>query len=184
VWYPVRPFSLRDARAFLRKDFSRVLRRTRYLYVLRRPTKQYGQGFFEPILLCMCWCDFLGALYCGDGKSTWAGGIGNSKRIRTFLSELMATVNPAYKTASRPLLSVYRNGTVHAFAPAGPFEIHDSEPARHLTKNGKRLVISIDDLIKDLLEATRRLAIGLQKPGPTSTHGSLAAFNKGRQELG
>lgn len=51
MWYPTGDFTLRQAKDFLRKDFLKVVRRTKYLYVEKKPTKKYGAGFFEPILL-------------------------------------------------------------------------------------------------------------------------------------
>ena len=88
MWYPLKPFTLKEAKGFLRSDFARVVKRTKYLYVERKPKKRIGYGFFEPVLLCLCWCDLLGALYCGDGKSIPAGGIGNTKRSKKFIFAL------------------------------------------------------------------------------------------------
>src|SRR5437016_5381220 len=144
MWYPLKTFTLKEAKGFLRSDFARVVKRTKYLYVERKPKKRIGYGFFEPVLLCLCWCDFLGALYCGDGKSIPAGGIGNTKRSKKFIDDILGSVNPNYKKASSDLIKIYRHGTVHAFAPAGTFDIRLSDKTNHLRKETGGVILSVE----------------------------------------
>jgi hypothetical protein len=79
-----------------------------------------------------CWCDFLGALYVGNGKSIGEGGIGNTKGSKIFINDVLGTVNPAYKAVSKDLIKVYRHGTVHQYAPSGPFDIRHPSDRAHL----------------------------------------------------
>jgi hypothetical protein len=184
MWYPLKDFTVQEARRFLRGDFVRVVKRTKYLYIERKPKKSIGYGFFEPILLCLCWCDFLGALYCGDGKSISAGGIGNTKRSKKFIDEVLGALNPGYKKVSRDLIMVYRHGTVHAFAPAGTFNIRLSDKAQHLRKERARVIVSVEHLLDDLLGGTKYFAKNLRHVSTSLVPGTLGAFNKGRKELG
>jgi hypothetical protein len=184
MWYPLKDFTVQEAKGFLRSDFARVVKRTKYLYVERKPKKSIGYGFFEPILLCLCWCDFLGALYCGDGKGISGGGIGNTKRSKKFIDEILGAVNPEYKNVSRDLIRVYRHGTVHAFAPAGTFEIRLSDKAHHLRIEKDRVVVSVEQLLDDLLVGTKYFAKRLRHVSTVLVPGTLGAFNKGRKELG
>lgn len=184
MWYPIKDFTLEEARRFLREDFAKVVKRTKYLYVERKPKKSIGYGFFEPILLCLCWCDFLGALYCGDGKSISTGGIGNTKRSKKFISEVLGALDPSYKKVSHDLIKVYRHGTVHAFAPAGKFDITLSDKDQHLRKEKGRVTMSVEGLLDDLLEGTKHFAKILHDGSTSLLPGTLRAFNKARKELG
>ena len=183
MWYPAGDFTLRQAKDFLRKDFLKVVRRTKYLYVDRKPTKRFGAGFFEPILLCLSWWDFLGALYCGDGRPGYAGGLSNEKRMTTFIADILGFVNPRYKGVSRDLVRVYRHGTVHAYAPAGAFFIAICDPKNHLRKRKNQLRASVDDLLSDTIAATRHFASVLKTNPKSFKMGTLVAFNKARSEL-
>jgi len=183
MWYPLKDFTVQEAKGFLRSDFARVVKRTKYLYVERKPKKSIGYGFFEPILLCLCWCDFLGALYCGDGKSISAGGIGNTKRSKKFIDEILGAVNSEYKNVSHDLIRVYRHGTVHAFAPTRTFEIRLSDKAHHLRIENDRVVVSVEQLLDDLLGGTKYFAKRLRHVSTSLMPGTLGAFNKGRREL-
>ena len=98
MWYPIKDYSLSEAKKFLDKDFLKAIKRTKYLYVERKPKKSIGYGFFEPILLCLSWCDFLGALYCGSGKEIRQGGLGSTKRSNIFITDVLGKINPKYKT--------------------------------------------------------------------------------------
>lgn len=178
MWYPIQDYSLAEARKFLLEDFSKVLRRTRYLYVDTTPPEDIGYGFFEPIALCLGWCDFLGALYAGSAE------IGNTRRIKAFADNLLGEVNPTYRKVSDHLVRIYRHGTVHAYAPAGPFAVLVSDASRHLSEQGDQVVISIAHLIEDMLKATELFASTLKdEPGSTAP-GTLSAFNTARSQLG
>jgi len=184
VWYPIKDYTLGEAKSFLRSDFAKVLKRTKYLYVERKPKKSVGYGFFEPILLCLCWCDFLGALYCGDGKRVREGGIGNTKRSKIFIDEVLGAVNARYREVSDELIRVYRHGTVHAYAPARDFKIKLSDKAEHLKKEGAKVIISLEHFLIDMLEGTKQFARILHLDSQSLSRGSLVAFNKARRELG
>ena len=183
MWYPAGDFTLRQAKDFLRKDFLKVVRRTKYFYVDRKPTKQYGAGFFEPILLCLCWCDFLGALYSGYGRPHNEGGLSNEGRMTAFIVDILGHVNPRYKGVSRDLVRVYRHGTIHAYAPAGRFHIVTRDQKKHLQKRGNLLTISLDDLLREMIAATKHFATVLKAESKSFKSGTLVAFNKARSEL-
>lgn len=184
MWYPIRDFTLSEARRFLRSDFSKVIKRTKYLYVTRKLRKSIGPGFFEPVLLRFCWCDFLGALYAGDGKSVRDGGMGNTKRSKLFIDDILGSINPAYKKLSNDLIKVYRHGPVHAYAPAGSFDIRLSDRTEHLKKPGSRVIISLEHLLDDLLASVMHFARTLHRDSTSLRKGTLVAFNKARRELG
>jgi hypothetical protein len=178
MWRSNVPFSLDKARDFLRQDFLKALVRTRYLYV-EAPPPIYGPGFFEPVVLCFCWIDFLGALYLGTGTSQ------KNERGVAFLDCVVAKINPAYAAVSAELLAVYRNGMVHAYAPAGQFDLRTADRVAHLSRTADhQIVISIEDLVEDLIESTCRYADELSDNDPLEKPGNLAAFNKAHKELG
>ncbi len=183
MWYPARDFTLREAKDFLRKDFLKVVRRTKYFYVTKKPTKKYGAGFFEPILLSLCWWDFLGALYCGDGRPRHEGGLSNEERMTAFIVDVLGCVNSRYKGVSRDLVRVYRHGTVHAYAPAGAFSIATRDPKNHLRKRKNQLTVSVEDLLADTIKATLHFATVLKAEPKSFRKGTLIAFNKARAEL-
>ncbi|OFZ67735.1 MAG: hypothetical protein A2V79_02635 [Betaproteobacteria bacterium RBG_16_56_24] len=118
MWNLKIDYTAESARQFLLDDFLKVIRRARFLYVETSPPDNIGHGFFEPITLSLCWCDFLGALYSGDGT------MGNTERIKTYITEVLGKSSPRYKSAAKHLVSIYRNGSVHAYAPDGNFDIH------------------------------------------------------------
>ncbi len=185
MWYPIKDYSLKEAKEFLRKDFIKVVKRTKYLYVDRKPRQNIGYGFFEPVILCLSWCDFLGALYCGSGKQQSKGGVGNTERSKIFINEILGNIDPKYKEASLELVKMYRNGTVHAYAPAVGFDIRINDTEEHLRKNNsKTLIISIEQLANDMISGTNHFAKLLHLNSKTNSYGSLVAFNKGRSELG
>lgn len=183
MWYPIKDYTLTEARRFLRGDFSKVIKRTKYLYVSRKSSKRIGPGFFEPVLLCFCWCDFLGALYAGDGKSVREGGIGNTKRSKVFIDNVLGAINPAYMKTSDDLIKVYRHGLVHAYAPSGSFDIRLSDKAQHLTKSGDKVVISLEHLLDEFLAGVTHFAKTLHQHSTSLEKGTLVAFNKARKEL-
>lgn len=183
MWYPIKDYTLSEARRFLRSDFSKVIKRTKYLYITRKPRKSIGPGFFEPVLLSLCWCDFLGALYAGDGKSFRDGGMGNTKRSKAFIDCILGSINPAYKKVSDDLIKVYRHGPVHAYAPAGSFDIRLSDKTHHLKKSRLRVIISLEHLLDDLLAGVTYFAKTLHRDSISLRKGTLGAFNKARREL-
>jgi hypothetical protein len=176
MWYPMGNYTLAQARAFLRDDYSKVVRRTRYLYVDAPQDPQLGYGFFEPVQLALCWCDFLGALYNG----TTAGG--NGARIRGFINGVLGEINPAYRSVAGDLMTVYRHGTVHAYAPDGLFHIEVMRHPEHLQRHGGAIVVSVACLLDDMLQAVHRFADGLTEGN--SGLGTLDALNTGRAMLG
>jgi hypothetical protein len=178
MWYPIRDYTLAEARTFLRDDFSKVIRRTRYLYVDAPQRADLGHGFFEPVQLALCWCDFLGALYAG----TTAGG--NQRRIEAFLDHVLGGVNSDYRAAMQGLVQCYRHGTVHAYAPAGSFLISVPDVPQHLHRQGDLIVLSVARLLDDMLRGVERFAAGLTDASGATGPGTLAAFNAGRSELG
>jgi hypothetical protein len=180
MWYPAGNFTLRQAKDFLRKDFLKVVRRTKYLYVDKRPTKKYGASFFEPILLCLSWCDFLGALYSGSGLPRNKGGLSDEKRMTAFIVDILGEVNTRYKGVSRDLVRVYRHGPAHAYAPAGNFHIAIRDPIQHLQKRDNRLIISLDDLLREMIAATKYFAIALKADSKSLKRGTLG---KPRQNI-
>jgi hypothetical protein len=184
MWYPIRDYTLADAKQFLLDDFIKVLKRTKYHYVERKPRKSIGYGFFEPILLCLCWCDFLGALYCGDGKSIREGGLGNTKRSEIFINDVLGAINPDYRQVSADLIKIYRHGTVHAYAPAGNFDIRVSDKVNHLKLQRGRVILSLEDLLTDMIKGVKLFAQTLHLDSQSLSRGSLVAFNKARTELG
>lgn len=182
MWYPRGNYTLAKAKEFLTKDFIKVLKRTYHFYVKRTPPKKIGYGFFEPVLLCMCWCDFLGALYCGDGKSIREGGIGNTKRSKLYIKDILGQINKDYKNVAVYLVKVYRHGTVHAFAPDGNFHIL-MYSRKHLERESDgRVRISLKHFLKDMIDGVKLFSRELGKN--TAGYGSLNAFNKGRREIG
>jgi len=184
MWYPIKDYSLKEAKNFLKKDFIKVVKRTKYLYVEKKPRKTIGYGFFEPIILCLSWCDFLGALYCGSGKQQNKGGLGNSERSKIFINEILGNINPKYKNASTELVKLYRNGLVHAFAPSGGFDIRIYDSSEHLNRNSNnKLIISIEQLVNDMIDSTNYFEKLLHLDSKTMSRGSLVAFNIGRSEL-
>ena len=183
MWYPKKDFTLSEAKTFLEKDFLKVIKRTKYLYVERKPKKSIGYGFFEPIMLCMSWCDFLGALYCGSGKEIIKGGIGSTKRSKVFIEEILGQINPKYKTRATELIKTYRHGTVHAYAPLKSFHIEIFAPEKHLEKSNNKLTVSIEAFLSDLITGTKKFKKSLHLNSKTFERGSLVAFNKGRSEL-
>ena len=183
MWYPKRDYSLTEAKDFLEKDFLKVIKRTKYLYVEKKPRKNIGYGFFEPILLCMSWCDFLGALYCGSGKDVRQGGLGSTKRSKTFIKDVLGKINVKYETYAEELIKIYRHGTVHAYAPFKCFHIEVFSPEKHLEKPDEKLIVSIEAFLTDLIVGTKKFKKSLHLNSTTLTNGSLVAFNKGRMEL-
>jgi hypothetical protein len=97
---PSGEYTLAQARSFLREDFLKVAQRTRFLYVQAPQHADLGFGFFEPVLLALCWCDFLGALYTGKGT------IGTStERSRRFIAEVLGGGNPKFRIrCTKPVL--------------------------------------------------------------------------------
>lgn len=184
MWYPKKDFSLSEAKSFLEKDFLKALKRTKYLYVERKPKQSIGYGFFEPVLLCMSWCDFLGALYCGSGKEIRRGGLGSTKRSEIFIEDILGEINAKYKIHAKELIKTYRHGTIHAYAPFNHFHINVFDSEKHLEKSNNKLFVSIEAFLSDLITGTINYKKSLHLNSTTLAKGSLVAFNKGRAELG
>lgn len=171
-----RPFTVNSAQGFLTKNLLWALKRTRRLYVELSPhdpglPTDRRIGFFEPVLLCLCWCDFLGALYLGEGFSN------NERRIVQWFRGPMQKQNRLYRTQAGKIYRAYRNGLVHGFAPTW-FYVSFDEPALHLAdfkKNGVR--IDFPTLLDDLVWAVRSYAAHLKSR--LRRHGNVAAFNRG-----
>src|SRR3989442_8527465 len=123
--------NLNEAKGFLTDNFLCVLRRTRSIYVeLARQDellKSEGRahGYFEPVLLCICWCDFLGALYLGEGKAD------DKRRIVQWLKGPMDSQNALYRKHASKIHQAYRNGLAHGFQPNW-FNISYDERDHHL----------------------------------------------------
>ena len=180
MWDKEGDWTLDTARNFLRCDFVKIIRRTKYLYVEHEPSDHIGRGYFEPVLLCFCWCDFLGALYCGDGR--FKSGIGSTCRSKRFIINVLGAINPKYKAIANDLVEIYRHGTVHAYAPAGLFCIVRADTDAHLTNQNGLITISLSRLLDDLLTGTYHFASTLHDQR-LPAHGSLTALNKGRKQL-
>lgn len=166
------------ARQFLLEDFLKVVLRTRFLYVEALIPPTIGRGYYEPVILCLCWCDFLGALYCGDGK------MGHTDRSKRFIEEVMGHFNPSYRSVSGRLVKTYRHGPVHAFAPAGSFNIRTVDDAEHLkqAENPDYLIVSVKTLLDDLEKSVRFFAENLKETGD-AREASIRAFNNARRDL-
>jgi hypothetical protein len=176
MWYPMGVYTLDQARRFLRDDFSKVIRRARFLYVDSPQHPDLGFGFFEPVQLSLCWCDFLGSLYNGTTRG------GNGTRIRGFVNNVLGEVNTDYCGVAEDLLTIYRHGMVHGYAPDGIFQIVVPAHPEHLRRHGGAVVVSVARLLDDLLQGVYRFGDGLTETG--AAPGSLAALNAGRAELG
>ncbi len=185
MWYPIKDYTLKEAKDFLRKDFVKSVKRTKHLYVEREPIKSIGYGFFEPIMLCLCWCDFLGALYCGSGKPQNKGGLGNTERSKIFISDVLGVINTDYKKSSCDLVKLFRNGMVHAYAPPDGFDIRINDVSNHLKRNQHdKLIISVEQLLVDMIEGINHFGKSLHLNSQVMSKGSLVAFNQGRNEIG
>lgn len=173
-------FTLKTARGYLTGNIIWPVKRTRRLYVKLAPRdsglpKARRHGYFEPVLLCLCWCDFLGALYFGEGIAA------DRRRIVGWLRGPMAKQNRLYRTRAEKIYKAYRNGLVHGFEPKW-FYLSYNETGRHLTNfktHGVR--IDIPTLLDDLIKAIYDFAMHLQK-SRKPVHGSIKAFNKGWQQ--
>lgn len=180
MWHLRMDFTADLVRQFLLDDLLKAVLRTKYLYADIEVSREFGRGFFEPVLLALCWCDFLGALYTGTGT------VGTSSaRTTRYLREMLADVNPRYADVSAYLVKTYRHGVVHAYAPLGNFHVSISDAASHLRTKAKPLTVSISiaHLLDDMGESIRRFASSLDPSGPAERPKTLAAFNKARREL-
>lgn len=154
----MRDYTLDEARAFLRKDFAKVLKRIKYLYVDHIPPPQIGEGFSEPVLLSLCWCNFLGALYSGCRTKN------DTKLTEDFIKEVLGEINEEYRNHAKLIVRIYRHGAVHAYAPKKAFRIVLREGnAEHLKETKDCITICADQLLDDLLEGTERFADKLQQ---------------------
>jgi hypothetical protein len=175
---------LKAAKAFLTENFLWILRRTRRLYVelapadeqLKSAAREYG--LFEPVLLCISWADFLGALYLGEA------GANDRQRITQWFRGPMSKTNERYRTAASKLYSAYRNGLVHGFQPAW-FHISYNEPHHHLEIIGETVKVDVSSLIDDMVVAVSDYAVQMNTQPDTKRpkHGSLEAFNFTIKEL-
>ena len=55
MWKISGDYTIEMAREFLIQDFLKVVLRTKYLYLETEPKEGIGHGYFEPILLGLCW---------------------------------------------------------------------------------------------------------------------------------
>jgi hypothetical protein len=178
-WYPAGDYTLEQARSFLTEDFSKSIKRTRYLYLDAPQHETLGPGFFEPLTLGLCWCDFLGGLYVGIGQGH------NTKRAESFMKGPLEAVRPGYAAVSRKIVDIYRHGGVHAYAPADVFEVIDRSP-RHLSVlPSGAVLLAIEEFLDDLDKATELYALGLTATTGTGppAHGSLGALNLARRQM-
>lgn len=168
------------AKNFLLEDFIKSVKRTRILYIETELSPDIGHGFFEPIMLILCWCDFIGALYTGKGD--WKD---SSDRAEIFIKEVMNNINPKYAQSAKLLIKNYRHGSVHAYAPGGNFNILIDEPNSHLQQQHKPhvLKVNINNLIDDFEKSIEWFANNLTDSNNPDECGSLAAFNQARQSL-
>lgn len=178
--YPIIDCTIEQAREYLVQDFSKTLKRTIYLYLDTKIEKDIRDGFFEPVLLFFCWCDYLGALYTGntkDGTST--------KRSKAFMHDILGEVNERYKNegVTDDLMKLYRHGLVHFFQPEN-FLIAKLDTDDHLTKKQGILNISIKQLLNEMLEGITLFAKDLDPDIENNSYGSLNAFNKARKDRG
>ena len=167
------------ATEFLLKDFVKVIRRTRSLYVETEPVNDIGYGFFEPVMLGLCWCDFLGALYYGDGN------LGNTERSKKYISGVLGAINPRYNSAAKHLVKTYRNGAVHGYSPDGNFNITLKDSESHLTEkhNPFCLVISVNDFLIDLERSVKSFAENISNTEGKEGLGTLESLNQARRDL-
>jgi hypothetical protein len=179
MWKLKIDYTAEMAQQFLLEDFRKVIQRARFLYVQTTPQQNLGYGLFEPITLSLCWCDFLGALYCGNGK------MGNTERSKNYITEVLGVQNARYKSAAEHLVKTYRNGPVHAYTPEGNFNIHLNNKGEHLAQKQKPfcLVVSVDTLLSDLEHSVVWYAENIRKTEGSNGHGTLVALNQARRDL-
>ena len=103
--------------------------------------------------------------------------------MTAFIVDVLGSVNSRYKGVSRELVRVYRHGTVHTYAPAGPFFITTHDSKNHLRKRNDQLTVSLEDLLADTIKATLHFATVLKAEPKSFRKGTLVAFNKARSEL-
>lgn len=103
--------------------------------------------------------------------------------MTAFIVDVLGSVNSRYKGVSRDLVRVYRHGTVHAYAPAGPFFITTHDSKNHLRKRNDQLTVSLEDLLADTIKAMLHFATVLKADPKSFRKGTLVAFNKARSEL-
>lgn len=178
MWQLSNDYTIELARRFLLDDFLKVVRRTRFLYVDTVPPITIGHGYYEPVILSLCWCDFLGALYCGDGE------IGHTARSKRFIEEVMGRFNPRYSSIANHLVKTYQHGPVHAYAPEGNFNILISNDAEHLNEvqNPYCLKLSVKTLLDDLENSVIWYANNLNHADDARA-GSIEALNNARRDL-
>jgi len=178
MWQLSNDYTIELAQRFLLEDFLKVVSRTRFLYVETPPPSAIGRGYYEPVILSLCWCDFLGALYCGDGE------MGHTARSKRFIEEVMGRFNSKYKATAKHLVKTYRHGPVHAYVPDGNFNILVDNEAEHLNElqNPYCLRISVKTLLDDLEKSVVWYANNLIT-ADTNRAGSIEALNKARRDL-
>jgi len=178
MWKISGDFRLDIAREFLLRDFIKSVKRTRILYLQTKLPSDIGSGFFEPVTLILCWCDFLGALY--SGKGDWKD---STERAEIFIKEVMDRFNPKYAQSSKALVRNYRHGIVHGYTPGGNFNILVNKPEEHLQQLHRPHVLKVDinSLVDDLEKSVEWFANTLLETNDPNVHGGLAALNKARQ---
>ncbi len=154
------------------------VKRTRILYLQTKLPPEVGCGFFEPVTLILCWCDFLGALY--SGKGDWKD---STERAEIFIKEVMYKFNSKYVQSSKALVRSYRHGIVHGYTPGGNFNILLNKPEEHLMQLHRPHVLKVDinSLVDDFEKSVEWFANNLFETSDPNIHGGLAALNKARQ---
>jgi hypothetical protein len=179
-------------------DFVLVVRRTQWLYTTVAPQRdklpaqlqgdlpsQHSLGYFEPVTLCLCWFDFLGALYSGVGEPA------NRERVVAWL-RFMGDINPKYRQYAEDLYRCYRNFLVHQYSPKrGGFgygaDGHqhldllspDNRPAEERTP-----YLDVPQLLDDLVAAIEKFREILTSKPLVPDHGSVEAFARALCTMG
>ena len=76
-------------------------------------------GYFAVPRLTLSYVDYLGALYNGYSGLTIKGRrvFATSSCAKAFLENVFGTIDPNYKIYGALLWEIYRNGTIHLYAP-------------------------------------------------------------------
>lgn len=110
--------------------------------------------------------------------------MGHTARSKKFIEEVMGQFNSAYRVVSHRIVKTYRHGPVHAFVPAGNFNIRIRDETEHLKelKTPDCLIISVNALLNDLEQSVRWYASNLKETGD-GREGSIRALNNARKDL-
>jgi len=169
-------YTKKEAQDHLTNDFIKTVKRTQYLYLNTSIEKEIGQGYFEPLLLFFCWCDYLGALYTGE-----AGDGTSTKRSKAFICDILGNTNEHYKRVVDKLMDLYRHRLVHTYHPKN-FHISIKDLDTHLTIKDGNLHISITKSLDEMLLGINLFASKFDDDENNSNE-RLMKFNKARQEI-